>query len=72
MRLRAGQDIGDSLFRLDHLEMQVNHLPLPAIFMPMLYSLRSHIRMARQRLEKLRGMTKWVPPAPQQIEQAEE
>ncbi len=52
---RAKQDIGDLLSRLDHLETRVNHLRLPVIFMPMLYSLRSHIDMARQRLGKLRG-----------------
>ncbi len=52
---RATQDMGDLLSRLDHLETRVNHLRLPVIFMPMLYSLRSHILMARERLEKLRG-----------------
>jgi len=40
------------LSRLNHLETRVNHLRLPVIFMPMLYSLRSHVHMARQMLEK--------------------
>ena len=54
VRFRAGKDTADLLSRLDHLEVSVNHLRLPVIFMPMLYSLRSHVHMARQRLEKLR------------------
>ena len=64
VKARAGQDIDDLLSRLDHLETRVNHLRLPVIFMPMLYSLRSHVQMARQRLEKLpAGNEDRTPPA---------
>jgi hypothetical protein len=31
----------------------MNHLRLPVIYMPMLYTLRAHVNMAQQRLEKL-------------------
>jgi len=52
---RAGQDIGGLLSRLGRLEDQVDHLRLPVTFMPMVYSLRSHMKMAREWLERLRG-----------------
>ena len=60
---RAGQDIDGLLSRLDRLEDQVDHLRLPVTFMPMLYSLRSHMKMAREWLERLsakddRGLTR--------------
>jgi TRAP transporter TAXI family solute receptor len=64
----AGQD--DVLSRLDHLETRVNHLRLPVIFMPMLYTLRNHIHMARQRMEKLPvGNQDRTPPAVKRVEE---
>jgi len=72
VKARAGQDIDDLLSRLDHLETRVNHLRLPVIFMPMLYSLRSHVQMARQRLEKLpAGNEDRTPPAGERVEEVE-
>ncbi len=47
-----GQGIGNLLSELDNLEVRVNQLRLPLTFMPMLYTLRQHIDMARERLER--------------------
>ncbi len=49
----VGQGMGDLLPQLDQLEARVNQLRLPVTFMPMLYTLRHHINLARERLEKL-------------------
>ena len=62
---------GDLLSRLDHLETRVNHLRVPVIFMPMLYTLRNHVHMARQRMEKLpAGNQDRTPPAVKRVEEA--
>jgi TRAP transporter TAXI family solute receptor len=49
---RTSEGMDDLLSRLGDLETRANHLRLPATFMPMLYSLRQHVSMARERLEK--------------------
>ena len=51
----AGQDLGDLLSHLDQIEACVNQLRVPVTFMPMLYTLRQHIDMDRERLKKLCG-----------------
>lgn len=53
---KSRQSMGGLLFRLDQLEARVNHLRLPVTFMPMLYTLRHHITLARERLERLPGI----------------
>ncbi len=49
----AGQGMGDLLSHLDRIEARANHLRVPVMFMPMLYTLRQHIDMDRDRLKKL-------------------
>ena len=51
----AGQSLGDLLSHLDQLEARVGQLRVPVTFMPMLYTLRHHINMDRERLKKLWG-----------------
>jgi TRAP transporter TAXI family solute receptor len=64
----AGLD--DLLSRLDHLETRVHQIRLPVVFMPMLYSLRSHVHMARQRLEKPPAANQdRTPPAVKRVEE---
>jgi len=52
---RAGLDMDELRSRLDRLEERVNNLRIPVTFMPMAYSLRQHIDMAREWLEKIPG-----------------
>ncbi len=52
---RAGLDMGELRSRLDRLEERVNHLRIPVTSMPMAYSLRQHIDIAREWLEKVPG-----------------
>ena len=47
--------MGDLLSHLDQMEARVNQLRVPVMFMPMLYTLRQHIDMDRERLRKLWG-----------------
>ena len=42
----------DLLPRLDKLEERANHLNLPAFYMQSLYTLKDHIQLVRQRIEK--------------------
>jgi len=51
----ARQGRGDLLSHLDQIEARVNHLRVPVMFMPMLYTLRQHIDMDRERIKKLWG-----------------
>jgi hypothetical protein len=47
------------LDRLDKIERDVNRMPTPLTFADMLYTLRSHIQLVRNRLQAIA-----VPPAP--------
>ncbi len=51
----AGRSLGDLLSHLDQIEARVGQLHVPVTFMPMLYTLRQHINMDRERLKKLWG-----------------
>jgi len=43
--------------RLDHLEDRASRLPLPMSFQPLVFALRSHIGVVRQRVEKQSGQS---------------
>jgi TRAP transporter TAXI family solute receptor len=51
----AGQniDIGDLSSRLDRLEEKANRLRVPVFYLNMLYTLRMHISLVRERMERL-------------------
>jgi hypothetical protein len=51
-RRGAEQDAGDLLARLNRLEERANHLRVPMSFTQMLYTLRDHIRLVRDRLQR--------------------
>ena len=48
----AGQDISDLNARLDRLEEKANHLRVPMFYSNMLYTLRMHITLVRERMGK--------------------
>jgi TRAP transporter TAXI family solute receptor len=48
------KDIGDLSERLDRLEEKANHLRVPAFYSNMLYTLRMHIALVRERMERFR------------------
>ena len=50
---RAGQSSGDLTARLERIEERVNHLRMPVFYSNMLYTLRMHILLVRERLKKL-------------------
>jgi TRAP transporter TAXI family solute receptor len=50
----AGQDIGDLSSRLDRLEEKTNHLRVPVFYSNMLYTLRMHITLVRERMARFR------------------
>jgi hypothetical protein len=53
MEARGHADrIGDMAARLDLLEKQANRLRVPAAYASMLYMLRNHIALVRQRLQE--------------------
>ena len=49
---RNGRDVGAMAARLDHLEEQANQLRIPVAYASMLYILRNHIDIVRERLRK--------------------
>jgi hypothetical protein len=49
---RNGGDLGAMAARLDHLEEQANQLRIPLAYASMLYILRNHIDIVRERLQK--------------------
>jgi len=49
---RSGSDTRDMIARLDRLEQQANHLRVPVAYASMLYSLRDHIALVREGLNK--------------------
>jgi hypothetical protein len=46
----TGRDIGEMIARLDRLQGQANHLRIPVAYASMLYDLRDHIDLVRERL----------------------
>jgi TRAP transporter TAXI family solute receptor len=50
----AGENIGDLSSRLDRLEEKANRLRVPVFYSNMLYTLRMHIALVRQRMERFR------------------
>ena len=48
----SGRDTRDMIARLDHLEEQANHARMPVAYASMLYGLRDHIDLVRERLKK--------------------
>jgi hypothetical protein len=48
----AAKDGGDMVARLDRLEEQANHLRVPMAYASMLYMLRNHVDLVRDRLKK--------------------
>src|SRR5215470_1607811 len=48
----SGCDTRDMIARLDHLEEQANHARMPVSYASMLYGLRDHIDLVRERLKK--------------------
>ncbi len=46
------QPVGDLLARLDRLDDRTSHFRVPVAFRPLLYALRLHIALVRQRLER--------------------
>jgi hypothetical protein len=52
----SGQNIGDLSSRLDRIEEKANRLRVPVFYSNMLYTLRMHIALVRQRMEKAREM----------------
>jgi TRAP-type uncharacterized transport system substrate-binding protein len=46
----TGRDIGEMIARLDRLQGQANHLRMPVAYVSMLYDLRHHIDLVRERL----------------------
>jgi hypothetical protein len=51
-RRGAEQDADDLLAQLNRLEERANHLRVPVSFTQMLYTLRDHIRLVRDRLQR--------------------
>jgi hypothetical protein len=49
---RAGRDISPMVAQLDHLEGRANDLRIPVAYASMLYMLRNHIDLVRERLPK--------------------
>jgi TRAP transporter TAXI family solute receptor len=49
---RTGGDISAMVAQFDHLEEQANHLRIPVAYASMLYELRDHIDVVRERLQK--------------------
>ena len=49
---RTGGDTSAMVAQLDHLEEQANHLRIPVTYASMLYQLRDHIEVVRERLQK--------------------
>ena len=49
---RSGRDISAMVAQFDHLEEQANHLRIPVTYASMLYELRDHIDVVRERLQK--------------------
>ena len=49
---RTGRDISAMVAQFDHLEEQANHLKIPVTYASMLYELRDHIDVVRERLQK--------------------
>ncbi len=52
MKPRGGENLDDLVPRLDELDRRVHQVGVPVTFMPMVYTLRQHIDLARERLEK--------------------
>jgi TRAP transporter TAXI family solute receptor len=48
----AGQNIGDLSSRLDRLEEKANRLRVPVFYLNVLYTLRMHIELVRERMER--------------------
>jgi len=48
---KAQEDVADLTARLDRLEDRASHFRLPVSFRPLLYALRLHINLVRQRLQ---------------------
>jgi hypothetical protein len=48
----VGRDEHGIIVRLDRLDDQANHLKLPVAYASMLYGLRNHIDLVRERLQK--------------------
>ncbi len=48
---KAHEDVADLTARLDRLEDRASHFRLPVSFRPLLYALRLHINLVRQRLQ---------------------
>jgi hypothetical protein len=46
----TGRDIGEMIARLDRLQGQANHLRIPVAYASVLYDLRDHIDLVRERL----------------------
>ena len=53
---------GDLLGRLDALERNAGHLRVPVLFSASLYTLKHHITLVRQRLERRAGLATAAPP----------
>jgi hypothetical protein len=51
----AGQSIGDLYERLDRLEEKANHLRVPLFYASLLYTVRMHITLVRERLRRREG-----------------
>ena len=49
---RTGRDISAMVAQFDHLEEQANHLRIPVTYASLLYELRDHIDVVRERLQK--------------------
>jgi hypothetical protein len=50
---RGGESLGDLTARLDRLEERANRLRVPVFYTSMLYTLRMHITLVRERLKRL-------------------
>jgi hypothetical protein len=48
----SGRDMHEVITRLDRLEEQANHLRVPVAYASMLYMLRNHIDLVRERVRK--------------------
>jgi hypothetical protein len=46
----SGRDIREMIVRLDRLQGQANHLRMPVAYASMLYDLRDHIDLVRERV----------------------
>ena len=51
----TGQSVGDLIERLDQIEEKANHVRVPKFYANLLYTVRVHIKVVRERLEKARG-----------------